>query len=1005
MVKAYLKYEQVTAFGVIASHTAAVVPVPNAAGVPLVASAAVDAVLIWNMRKGETTARLGNLSTRKAGAVTAIAVANSGDTVAAGYSDGSVRLWDLMNSKPAHSVDGALEDIEPIITFNGHRSGISSIAFEKEDASRDGLKKKKSILRPTRLVTGSNDGDVILWNSLEEAGIFRLAAHNDAVTSILLFKRANMTYLASSSKDGTIKVYDVATQHCVQTIVGHRAEVWAMEMDPSNSILVTGSADAELRAFMVVDPDQLESKNQQTKNVDDILSFQKETVFKAIGSVQRYTAAARVSSIDMISQNGETFTIVAGADKTAEIFRLRSAADAAHHKKRRSKRILAKIEREEKNIGEDEGLDDAKVQENIKARSSEAEVALEAKDYLITTRQLRMPTKLRSVSFLLENARIPASKSVGIELQFVVQFNNNALEIHKAPIIGKKNKKRKKSGEDSESDEEDEDRQAIQKLVTLDFAGHRGDVRSISLSPDDTSLLSTSRNALKLWNIATQKCIRTMEMPGYGLSTSFLGADARIGAVGTKEGLVSVYDLGSGSLITTEENAHKGPVWSMCLDSHIYDANCFITGGADKRVCFWGFEDVLVGSSGKLKLLRTLEMPDEVLCVRVAYGRDRPILLVAMMDSTVRAFFLDTLDPYLSFYGHRLPVMSMDVSTDGLMLVTGSADKTMKLWGMDFGDCRRSLRAHDDSVLSVAFQPKTHYIFSGSRDGTLKYWDGDKFEFIAALDGQRGELWSLVVSDDGELVASASHDRMMRVWRRTDEPVFLEEELDKRMDEMFESTLIDEDLREASKARSKVVGFMEDNSKGEATTAGKRSLETVKGGERLLEALKLCDEEQDRLDGGGEDGPNPMMLGMSPEAYMLRTLEGIKAPDLEEALHMLPLDAAMRMLEYCNRLLGAGKSTRLSGEMLARASLYLIKLHHSQIVGGAASRKLISELRERLDEQLVTVRQRMGFNMAALNFWQTELADRDDRPFRDAEARAFNLQKRKVRRVASLSVK
>lgn len=74
---------------------------------------------------------------------------------------------------------------------------------------------------------------------------------------------------------------------------------------------------------------------------------------------------------------------------------------------------------------------------------------------------------------------------------------------------------------------------------------------------------------------------------------------------------------------------------------------------------------------------------------------------VALLDSTVKVFHDDSLKFFLSLYGHKLPVMSMDISDDGALLATGSADKTVKIWGLDFGDCHRSLLAHDDSIMVI----------------------------------------------------------------------------------------------------------------------------------------------------------------------------------------------------------------------------------------------------------------------------------------------------------------
>ena len=73
---------------------------------------------------------------------------------------------------------------------------------------------------------------------------------------------------------------------------------------------------------------------------------------------------------------------------------------------------------------------------------------------------------------------------------------------------------------------------------------------------------------------------------------------------------------------------------------------------------------------------------------------------------------MDSLKFFLSLYGHKLPALSLDISSDSTLIVTGSADKNVKIWGLDFGDCHKSIFAHDDSVTGVEFVPNTHYFFS-----------------------------------------------------------------------------------------------------------------------------------------------------------------------------------------------------------------------------------------------------------------------------------------------------
>ncbi len=58
--------------------------------------------------------------------------------------------------------------------------------------------------------------------------------------------------LISCSKDSHVRVWDLDTQHCSQTLVGYRGEVWALALDPAQNRLVTGSADVDLQVYEVL---------------------------------------------------------------------------------------------------------------------------------------------------------------------------------------------------------------------------------------------------------------------------------------------------------------------------------------------------------------------------------------------------------------------------------------------------------------------------------------------------------------------------------------------------------------------------------------------------------------------------------------------------------------------------------------------------------------------------------------------------------------------------------
>ncbi len=70
-------------------------------------------------------------------------------------------------------------------------------------------------------------------------------------------------------------------------------------------------------------------------------------------------------------------------------------------------------------------------------------------------------------------------------------------------------------------------------------------------------------------------------------------------------------------------------------------------------------------------------MTDDVLCVR--YSADGKLVAVALLDTTVKIFHDEDLKFFLSLYGHKLPVMSLSISTDCSLIVTASADKNVKV--------------------------------------------------------------------------------------------------------------------------------------------------------------------------------------------------------------------------------------------------------------------------------------------------------------------------------------
>jgi U3 small nucleolar RNA-associated protein 12 len=112
--------------------------------------------------------------------------------------------------------------------------------------------------------------------------------------------------------------------------------------------------------------------------------------------------------------------------------------------------------------------------------------------------------------------------------------------------------------------------------------------------------------------------------------------------------------------------------------------------------------------------------------------------------------------------------------------------------------------------------------------------------------------------------------------------------------------------------------------------AVKQSILSINAGDRLLEALELADQELQAARSKNKKGAtvNPMLLGMDPPHYVLWVLKSIKSADLEQALLVLPLGHAERLLYYLVLLLKEGPR---SVELCCRAAVFTFKCHQQQV--------------------------------------------------------------------------
>ncbi|KAI9825768.1 MAG: hypothetical protein M1826_006870 [Phylliscum demangeonii] len=955
MVKSYLKYDFARTFGLVHSASANVIWIPDArtpaasarhTGGGRAIVAANEEILCWDIKKGELSSRWRDEKCRAL--VTCIAQSKTEvDVFAVGYEDGSIRLWDATISAV-------------IVSFNGHRSAVTTLAFDESGV---------------RLASGSKDTDIIVWDLVAEVGLFKLRGHRDQITG-LHFLRQDVSrdptsdgmatteyqnagihdgFLLTTGKDSLIKIWDLGVQHCTETrVVQANGECWALGVSPDHSGCITAGNDGELRLWSLDLAALHDGARRATKPTDRRALVERGTLYRQ--------GKDRTLGIHFHPQ--ENYFAVHGSEKAVEIWRMRSAHEIQKSLARKRKR-----KREKEAAETEKGKEPSRAEADGATDESTTDVA----DVFILHVIVRTSGRVASIDW----ARSHSTRT----LQLLVAMTNNQLDLYS---IGAREEKKKSKLEDiAEYD----------RAYAVEIPGHRTDIRSLSLSSDDKMLASASNGSLKAWNVRTGSCLRTFEC-SYVLCCSFLPGD-RIIVTGNKNGELDLYDVASSALVSTTK-AHEGAIWDLQIHP---DGKSIASASADKSVKFWKFDILQEEISGttrtaprlQLTHTRTLKVSDDVLSLK--FSPDCRLLALALLDNTVKVFFVDSLKLYLNLYGHKLPVLNLDISFDSKLIVTCSADKNIRLWGLDFGDCHKALFGHQDSIMRVAFVPHNHdgnghHFFSASKDRLVKYWDGDKFEQIQKLDGHHGEIWALVVSGTGQFVVTASHDKSIRVWEETEEQVFLEEERERELEALYETTL----------ATSLEHGAGDDADDAgptqEAGAVGKQTVETLMTGERIVEALELgmADRELMRAWRAAKGrqatlappARHPLFTAfgdIGAEDHVLGVLQKVKAAALADALLILPFSLIPALFTF----LDVFASTERSIPLTCRILFFMLQTHHRQIVASKTLRPMLDGVRAHLRRALQRQKDEMGFNLAALRVVDERVREKGVRYFEDAE--------------------
>jgi len=327
-----------------------------------------------------------------------------------------------------------------------------------------------------------------------------------------------------------------------------------------------------------------------------------------------------------------------------------------------------------------------------------------------------------------------------------------------------------------------------EELFTL--SGHSGVVLGLSFNPDGTRLGTASFDgSARIWDLTPEKELRTITgHDDWVYSVAFNPEGTRL-LSGSFDGTARVWDVAdptAGSfgrqLLSVEEADPTNGVRAVAFSP---DGSRFIVTNAA------GGATVHDAETGRLQLTLRGHAPgqggettyDGI--TGAAFSPDGELIATASDDLTAKiwdAFSgkeLMTLQGHVSATATNPPfegVVQVAFNPEGTLLATAGADGTVKMWSTEDGRKIVDLPAHPDSaVIDLAFSPDGSRLATGAFDGTTKLWRVsealneaqpviDGLDELFTLIGHTSWVNGIVFTPDGSRLVTASEDGTAKVW-------------------------------------------------------------------------------------------------------------------------------------------------------------------------------------------------------------------------------------------------
>lgn len=250
---------------------------------------------------------------------------------------------------------------------------------------------------------------------------------------------------------------------------------------------------------------------------------------------------------------------------------------------------------------------------------------------------------------------------------------------------------------------------------------------AIAVSPDGRRMVTSSWNVIRLWDMREGVLLKRLEGHSWSIVNALaVSRDGQMIASGDDRGTLIAWDLNIGESLTQAIKAHSSGIPSLAFSP---DSSLVATGSGDGMIKLWCTKDwVLLGNP-----IICHNHETNVRCVRFSPSGE---LLAIATHNNIQIYNLGTRECVANFKGHNT-----SESTNG---------------------------SYNNSL---AWMPDGTRLLSsgGATDPTIREWDTSTWTQVGdPWKGHFKNIQAISLNSNGTLLASASDDNRVRLWRVSD---------------------------------------------------------------------------------------------------------------------------------------------------------------------------------------------------------------------------------------------